>query len=144
MIAPETVAEIRRLLGEDRLSQREIARRTGVCRGSVGAIASGRRPDYESQPDPPDDGPEEPAGPPARCPGCGAKVYMPCVLCHVRSEMKKASARAGGKPAARRPGIGRPGPPPGASRPLRRGPRGKTDVESQCLVVSRLETELSH
>ncbi len=89
MIAAEAVAEIRRLLSEDRLSQREIARQTGVCRGSVGAIASGRRPDYESQPEPADDGPEEPAGPPARCPGCGAKVYMPCVLCHMRTEMGK-------------------------------------------------------
>jgi hypothetical protein len=96
MIAAETVAEIRRLLDEDRLSQREIARRTGVCRGSVGAIASGHRPGYESQPDPPDDGLEEPTGPPARCPGCGAKVYLPCALCHVRSEIgKRPRGRAG-------------------------------------------------
>jgi hypothetical protein len=85
MIAPEAVAEIRRLLIENRLSQREIARQTGVCRGSVGAIASGRRPDYESRLEPAD---EEPSGPPVRCPVCGGKVYMPCVFCRVRAEMK--------------------------------------------------------
>ncbi len=89
MIAPQTVADIRRLLDGNRYSQREIARLTGACRGSIGAIASGRRPDYESQPEPADDGPEEPSGPPARCPGCGGKVYMPCVLCHVRSEISR-------------------------------------------------------
>ena len=77
MIATEAVAEIRRLLVEDRLGQREIARLTGVSRGSVGAIGSGRRPDYESQPDPPDDGPEEPSGPPARCPGCARRYTCP-------------------------------------------------------------------
>jgi hypothetical protein len=98
MIASDTVAEIRRLLGESRLSQREIARQTGVSRSSVCAIASGRRPDYESQPEPPDDGLEEPTGPPARCPGCGAKVYLPCVLCHVRSELgKRPRAPAGNR-----------------------------------------------
>jgi hypothetical protein len=89
MIAPEAVAEIRRLLAESCLSQREIARRTGVCRGSVGAIASGRRLDYESQPEPVADVPEELSGRPARCPGCGANVYMPCVLCRVQSEIAR-------------------------------------------------------
>jgi transcriptional regulator with XRE-family HTH domain len=83
MIASETVAEVRRLLGEGKHSQREIARLMGISRGSISAIASGRRPDYESlgqaeqeewQPD----------GPPARCPGCGGMVYLPCLLCRVR------------------------------------------------------------
>ncbi|MEN6459173.1 MAG: helix-turn-helix transcriptional regulator [Thermoguttaceae bacterium] len=84
MIAPEIVAQIRRLLQEDRLSQRQIARLVGVCRGSVAAIASGRRPDYESRPVEED---LEPSGPPVRCPSCGSKVYMPCVLCGLRNEM---------------------------------------------------------
>ena len=81
MIAPQIVAEVRRLLAERKHSHREIAHRTGTCRGTVGAIASGRRPDYE----PPDeDEGEEPAGPPRRCPNCGGLVCVPCRLCRVR------------------------------------------------------------
>ncbi|MEN6450211.1 MAG: helix-turn-helix transcriptional regulator [Thermoguttaceae bacterium] len=86
MISTEVVAEIRRLLEEDRLSQRQIARLMGVCRGTVGAIALGRRPDPAPRVE---EDPLEPAGPPERCPGCGAKVYMPCVYCRVQSEMSK-------------------------------------------------------
>ena len=47
MLATNTIAEIRRLLAEKTHSQREIARLTGVSRGSVGAVASGRRRDYD-------------------------------------------------------------------------------------------------
>ena len=89
MIAPETIAEIRRLLVEGGHSQREIARRTGVCRGSVGTIASGRRRNGDDSPEPREDDREVPSGPPMRCAGCGAMVYMPCVLCRVRSKLQK-------------------------------------------------------
>lgn len=83
MIAPEIVADVRRLLAEGTHSQRKIARLTGISRGTVGAIASGRRPDYNNF----DNGNlEEPSGPPKRCPGCGGKVYMPCLLCRARKE----------------------------------------------------------
>ena len=83
MIAPKVVMEIRRLLAEGMLSQRKIAGLLGVSRGSVGAIASGRRPDYATFRQSQDDE-EEPAGPPERCPTCGGMVYMPCRLCRVR------------------------------------------------------------
>ena len=43
MIATTVVDEIRRMLGEGRLSQRNIARRIGVSRGTVNAIALGKR-----------------------------------------------------------------------------------------------------
>ena len=89
MIAPETIAEIRRLLAEKRHSQREIARRTGVCRGSVGSIASGRRRDGDDPMGSREDEFPVPSGPPARCPGCGAMVYLPCVLCRVQSKRRK-------------------------------------------------------
>ncbi len=82
MIAPQIVTEIRRLLAVGGLSQRKIAERMGVCRGTVHAIASGRRPDYEPLPRTDDD--EESAGPAARCPGCGGMVYLPCRLCRMR------------------------------------------------------------
>ena len=82
MISPQIVAEVRRLLAEEKHSHRKIARLTGISRGSVGAIASGRRPDYEPLRE--EDEEEEPAGPPRRCPNCGGLVYVPCRLCRVR------------------------------------------------------------
>jgi hypothetical protein len=84
MIAAKIVTEVRQLLDEGTLSQRKIAQRMGISRGSVGAIAAGKRPDYEAMGQPREDEWEEPAGPPARCPGCGGKVYMPCRLCRTR------------------------------------------------------------
>jgi hypothetical protein len=89
MIAPKTVTEVRRLLAEGVLSQRKIAGLTGVSRGTVGAIASGARPDYAALRPPGDGEWEESAGPAVRCPGCGGMVYLPCRLCHVRTAIAK-------------------------------------------------------
>ena len=52
-----------------------------VSRGTVGAIASGKRPNY------PVIVPEEEIDssiPPVRCRDCGGLVYAPCHLCRVR------------------------------------------------------------
>ena len=82
MIAPNVVAEVRRLLSEGKLSQRKIAVLMGLSRGTVGAIATGKRPDYETlQAEHEDDPWEEAAGPPQRCPDCGGMVFLPCRLC---------------------------------------------------------------
>ena len=90
MIEPNTAAEIRRLLAEGSLSQRKIAGLTHVSRGTVSAIASGKRPDHDTL----NDDWAEPAGPAVRCPGCGGLVYMPCQLCRVRKLIAKRSRRA--------------------------------------------------
>jgi len=84
MLSLAVVEEIRRLLDEGQLSQRKIALKLNVSRGTVGAIASGRRGVYGSEPKS-----TEPTLcclelPPERCTGCGAMVYMPCVLCRAR------------------------------------------------------------
>ena len=47
MITPEVVLEIERLLAEGTLSQRTIAKLTGVSRGTVGSVAKGTRRDPE-------------------------------------------------------------------------------------------------
>jgi len=83
MIALVMVEEIKRLLNVERLSQRSVSRQTGVSRGIVQAIASGRRPDYADR-QPADDF-SPPQGPLRRCPTCGGKVLMPCLLCRVRA-----------------------------------------------------------
>ena len=85
MIAPSVVQEVKRLLAEGNLSQRKIARMTGISRGTVGAIAGGKRQDYVALPRAAGDDPAQPTGPPQRCPGCGGMVYMPCRLCQARA-----------------------------------------------------------
>jgi transcriptional regulator with XRE-family HTH domain len=94
MIAPERVREVKRLLQEGQLTQREIAKLTGVSRASVGNIASGRRPDYDairrSEADQ-----AEFAGPPECCELCDALVLL-CLLC----ELRKWLAEEGAQPTA--------------------------------------------
>ncbi len=84
MIAETVVREIRNLLTAGEHSQRRIAQRLGVSRGTVNAIARGTRPD-RSPDRPDDDGLTAHVGPPSRCPGCGGMVQMPCLLCRVRA-----------------------------------------------------------
>lgn len=87
MLAPTLVEEVRRMLQEGHVSQRKIAQRTGVSRGTVQAIAQGTRPDRFRSTDrrESDQGFIPPEGRPARCPGCGAMVQMPCLLCYLRA-----------------------------------------------------------
>jgi transcriptional regulator with XRE-family HTH domain len=95
MIPPSVVQEIRRLLAEGRLSYRRIAKLAGVSRGSVSLIASGKRPDYKPREEPAAD---VPAGPPERCPTCGALVYMPCRLCRLRAFLTRLKSSLGRHP----------------------------------------------
>ncbi len=85
MLADAVVDQVRHLLNEGELSQRKIARRLGVSRGTVNAISQGRRPDY-CRTDLAAGG-EFPVleGLPRRCPGCGGMVWMPCLLCRIRA-----------------------------------------------------------
>lgn len=82
MISSAKVEEIRRLLEEGKLSQREISKQLQVSRGTVTSVAMDRR----REPTPDDDELELGLGPPARCSTCGGLVYMPCVLCRARLE----------------------------------------------------------
>ncbi len=94
MIPDEKIAEIRRLLHESPLSQRQIAQQLGVSRGTVNAVATGRlrrRLQSEFAAPPPD--PLHPTEPPQRCPTCGALVYMPCVACRVRAILARRRRR---------------------------------------------------
>ena len=115
MLSAAMVREIRRLLEAGRLSQRQIARKLGVSRGVVSAIALGRRPaelqrrvcqarcaaanrcgggacrcgaegSPASCPAASANVADYYAGQlPRRCRGCGGTVYMPCVLCATRA-----------------------------------------------------------
>lgn len=91
MIASGVVGEIRCLLEKGTLSQRSIAARLGVSRGTVSAIALGKRPDYEARRRLRGDDLIPPSGVPRRCPGCGRRVQMPCLACYL--EHRKANRR---------------------------------------------------
>jgi predicted DNA-binding protein (UPF0251 family) len=75
--------EIQRLILAGELSQREIAAHLGVSRGTVGAIASGRRSLAGREPRR-TYSPLTPTMPPVRCRRCGYRVYSPCMICRVR------------------------------------------------------------
>jgi len=91
MIASDIVSEIHDLLAMGQVSQREIARRLGISRGTVNAIALGRRADYSTRRRQDPSGFVPPAGVPARCPTCGGKVQMPCLACQVRAIKRRAT-----------------------------------------------------
>lgn len=84
MLTLSVVEEIGRLLAEGKLSQRKIAARLGVSRGTVGAIASGRRSLYGKEPHTDDPEPTLFQSAPERCHHCGYVVHMPCLICRTR------------------------------------------------------------
>jgi transcriptional regulator with XRE-family HTH domain len=86
MIAATVVDEVRRLLGEGHLSQRQIANRIGVSRGTVNAIALGRRAMVSTRKRQEINGFRPPDGLHVRCPGCGGRVQMPCLACYLRGQ----------------------------------------------------------
>jgi DNA-binding XRE family transcriptional regulator len=94
MIATTVVDEIRRMLGEGRLSQRMIASQIGVSRGTVNAIAQGKRDCELARCQRGEDGFIPPTGLPVRCSGCGARVQMPCLLCYIRARNGRAKGSA--------------------------------------------------
>jgi len=103
MLRPELVAEVKRLIAHGRLSQRAIARETGVSRGTVGNIYHGRRPDYPiRRGDREEDLVNPLGGPRARCPDCGADVVMPCQACRARAYAERRRRR-GLKPPPLKP-----------------------------------------
>jgi IS30 family transposase len=80
MLDRETVATIQTLLSTTNSSQRAIARRLGVSRGAVQSIL--RRQSRLLSPL--TRAANGDTAPHARCPGCGAKVKMPCLACYLR------------------------------------------------------------
>ncbi len=84
MLSLTVVGEIQLLLDEGELSQRKIAAKLNVSRGTVNAIASGKRGLFGRELDPLDLDDELDDLTPERCPGCGGLVYMPCLLCRAR------------------------------------------------------------
>src|SRR4051812_23660736 len=87
MLPTALIHEIDRLLKEGELSRRKIALRLGVSRGTVAAIASGRRGVYGKDPVGRHSAPLR-KSPPTRCPQCGYRVYLPCRICRMREHQQ--------------------------------------------------------
>jgi hypothetical protein len=98
MLSPAKVEEVRRLLARENISQRQIAKILNVSRGSVNAIASGKRPEYPAKEFDEDD--IRCWLPPVRCDGCGGMVYAPCRLCRTRGVQRDRTVT--GAPLSRR------------------------------------------
>ena len=92
MIATGVVEEIRRLL-KDGLSQRRIASQIGVSRGTVNAIAQGKLVRNTLHRHVNNDGFTPPTGLPVRCPECGCRVQMPCLVCYIRRQAERKRAK---------------------------------------------------
>ena len=91
LIHLDLVVETKRLQALGTLSQRAIALRVGISRGSVGNILHGRRREDQEQCYP---GVDETPCPPTRCGGCGGKiVILPCRLCRARAALAAAERR---------------------------------------------------
>jgi len=88
MLPTALIHEIDRLLKEGELSHRKIAIRLGVSRGTIDAIANGRRGLYGKEPDV-NRPAHVPTSPPARCPRCGYRVYFPCLICNTRQHKQR-------------------------------------------------------
>jgi len=78
------IHEIDRLLKESGLSHRKIAAKLGVSRGTISAIAVGRRGLHGKNMHDDARQPHPHASPPTRCPHCGYRVYLPCLICNTR------------------------------------------------------------
>ncbi len=97
MLSSAKVAEVEQLLASGGLSRRAIARRTGVSRGTVAAIAAGTR--RKKPPRPIAGPPFDIGGPLRRCLQCGGRVHLPCWACAVET-IKRSR---GDRPFAKRP-----------------------------------------
>jgi hypothetical protein len=84
MISLAKFREAQRLLARGDVSQRKIAATVGISRATVGAIANGKCDDREAREHARADR-YLPTGLMERCGGCGGRVYLPCLLCRVRS-----------------------------------------------------------
>jgi hypothetical protein len=94
MLSQQVIDEARRLLLEGELSQRQIAERLHISRGTVNALALGQRGAH---------GRETATVQPipiriARCRRCGGLVYLPCILCRTRRFIEERQQANGGKP----------------------------------------------
>ena len=83
MIKNDIIRKILHLVKQGKMSQRQIAKRLGVSRGTVQAVAQGRRSEHIPAAIASAVTWIVPSGKPKRCPDCGSCVKMPCLACQL-------------------------------------------------------------
>jgi hypothetical protein len=96
MLATALVQEIDRLVKQGQLSHRKIAMRLGVSRGTVNAIASGRRGLHGKDASSDDCDTSAALLPATRCSRCGYRIYAPCLICRTRDHRRRQQLHAAG------------------------------------------------
>lgn len=91
MISDDTVRVIQVFLREGHLTQNAIAKLTGVSKGTVQAIAQGRRKYLQRGQEVLTN--EAATGLIVRCPDCGGMTQMPCMVCDRLSLKEQALAK---------------------------------------------------
>ena len=96
MIELEKIQRVHRLLATSEHSQRAIALLAGVSRATVRQVARGLFDERIASITDEDLEPEldEPQRPYVRCPTCGGRVWMPCVLCQMAARRERDRRRA--------------------------------------------------
>lgn len=90
MIDNAIIRKIQILVKQGRMSQRQIAKHTGVSRGTVQAVANGQRTEYSHSTSKSAVTWVVPSGQPERCPQCGGRVRMPCLACQIYESGSKS------------------------------------------------------
>ena len=97
MIEPETIQRVARLLASGQYSQRTIARLAAVSRATVSQVAHGlfNEEIASMTADELETDQVEIQRPYVRCPTCGGRVLLPCLLCqlHAREERDRRRTR---------------------------------------------------
>jgi len=83
MIKNDIIRKILHLVKQGKMSQRQIAKRLGVSRGTVQAVAHGKRLEHIPVAMNAAATWVVPSGKPKRCPDCGSWVKMPCLACQL-------------------------------------------------------------
>jgi transcriptional regulator with XRE-family HTH domain len=96
MLKLETINRVQRLLATGQYSQRAIARMAGIGRALVSRIARGLLDERLASAETDDSDFEfvEPERPYVRCPTCGGRVLMPCLLCQFQAREERERRRA--------------------------------------------------
>ena len=91
MIKNDIIRKILYLVKQEKMSQRQIAKRLGVSRGTVQAVAHGRRSEHISSAMKAVATWIVPSGKPKRCHKCGSWVKIPCLACQLANFGHQAS-----------------------------------------------------
>ena len=97
MIKNDIIKKISHLIKQGGLSQRQIAKKLGVSRGTVQAVVNGKRKEHVPNAMKKTGIWVIPSGQPKRCPHCGSWVRMPCLACQLYAIQQVENTKLDGR-----------------------------------------------